>query len=42
MEKGENTGELGVVDTNGFDDFHSIDQIKVVGNIYENKDLITR
>lgn len=31
-----------VVDTNGFDDFYSIDQIKVVGNIYENKGLITR
>ena len=44
MEYGDedNTGEFGVVDTNGFDDFYSIDQIKVVGNIYENKGLITR
>lgn len=44
MEYGwdENAGEFGIVDTNGFDDFYSVDGIKVVGNIYENKDLITR
>ena len=44
MEYGydEDAGEFGVIDTNGFDDFYNIDQIKVVGNIYENKGLITR
>jgi len=44
MEYGwdEDAGEFGIVDTNGFDDFYSIDGIRVVGNIYENKDLITR
>lgn len=35
-------GEFGIVDTSGFDDFYSLDGIRVVGNIYENKDLITR
>lgn len=44
MEYGwdEYAGEFGIVDTNGFDDFYNVDGIRVVGNIYENKDLITR
>lgn len=38
----ESAGEFGVVDTNGFDDFYNIDQIRVVGNIYEDRNLIMR
>lgn len=42
MEYGfdECMGEYGVVDTNGFDDFYSMKSFEVIGNIFDNKDLL--
>ena len=42
MEYGwdESAGGFGVIDTNGFDDFVDISDIEVIGNIYENPELL--
>lgn len=42
MEYGwdESAGGFGIVDTNGFDDFNDISEIEVIGNIYENPELL--
>ena len=42
MEYGwdEGAGGIGVVNTNGFDDFNDISEIEVIGNIYENPELL--
>lgn len=42
MEYGfvECMGEYGVVDTYGFDDFYSMKSFEVIGNIFDNKELL--
>lgn len=42
MEYGwdEGAGGFGIVDTNGFDDFNDISEIEIIGNIYENPELL--
>lgn len=41
MEYGwdEGAGGIGVVNTNGFDDFNDISEIEVIGNIHENPEF---
>lgn len=42
MEYGwdEGAGGIGIIDTNGFDDFNDISEIQIIGNIYENPELL--
>lgn len=44
MEYGfdEDAGDYDVVDTNGFDDFCSMDSFKIVGNIFDNPELLQK